>query len=225
VLCLDAANPKSYGGSGTVWKDLSGNGNNGTLTNGPTFDSGNGGSISFDGVNDYTIIGNTTPSSLLGNPVFTVEGWFKKSGSWSGGSTWGIGGNGSLQGINSWTAGATDIISIDLWGTSTYSTGQTYSANIWKYCVWIYRGSTFTTSNISIYIDTVEYTGLSLQILRGGSGTPNINNSGIVLGRAGTIENAYYGKPVISNFKIYNRALSNTEILQNYNATKSRFGL
>lgn len=52
VFALDAANKKSYPGSGTTWKDLSGNGNDGTLTNGPTFDSGNGGSIVLDGTND-----------------------------------------------------------------------------------------------------------------------------------------------------------------------------
>ena len=51
VLALDAASPRSYPGSGTVWNDLVGS-NNGTLTNNPTFDSGNGGSIVFDGTDD-----------------------------------------------------------------------------------------------------------------------------------------------------------------------------
>ena len=59
VLALDAGNTKSYPGSGTTWTDLSGKGNNGTLTNGPTFDSGNGGAIFFDGGNDYVTTGNT----------------------------------------------------------------------------------------------------------------------------------------------------------------------
>ncbi|MFO7969751.1 MAG: LamG-like jellyroll fold domain-containing protein, partial [Candidatus Izemoplasmatales bacterium] len=53
MLALDAANPKSYPGSGTTWNDLSGNGNDGVLVNGPTFDSGNNVSLVFDGVNDY----------------------------------------------------------------------------------------------------------------------------------------------------------------------------
>ena len=53
VLCLDAANKLSYPGSGTTWYDLSGNANNGTLTNGPTFNSANSGSIVFDYIDDY----------------------------------------------------------------------------------------------------------------------------------------------------------------------------
>ena len=70
VLCLDAGNSKSYPGTGTTWTDLSGNGNNGTLTNGPTYSSANGGSLVFDGTNDYT----QTP--LSGTfPQITVEFW------------------------------------------------------------------------------------------------------------------------------------------------------
>ena len=53
VMCLDAGNPKSYPGSGTTIRDVTGNGYNGTLTNGPTFSSANGGVIVLDGINDY----------------------------------------------------------------------------------------------------------------------------------------------------------------------------
>jgi len=56
VLALDAADKLSYRGSGTTWRDLSGNNNTGTLTNGPTFNAGNLGSIVFDGTNDYVNI-------------------------------------------------------------------------------------------------------------------------------------------------------------------------
>ena len=55
VLALDAANTKSYVSGSTVWRDLSGNNNSGSLTNGPTFNSANGGSIVFDGVDDYCV--------------------------------------------------------------------------------------------------------------------------------------------------------------------------
>jgi hypothetical protein len=58
VLCLDAANRKSYSGTGTTWSDLSGNNYNGTLTNGPTFNGANGGSIVFDSTDDFVNVGN-----------------------------------------------------------------------------------------------------------------------------------------------------------------------
>jgi hypothetical protein len=60
ILALDSGDRNSYSGSGTSWTDLSGNGNTGTLTNGPTYSSTNGGSIVFDGSNDYIDLGNKT---------------------------------------------------------------------------------------------------------------------------------------------------------------------
>ena len=77
VLCLDAASRKSYPGSGTTWFDRSGNGNNGTLTNGPTFSSDNGGSIVFDGTNDYVNCGTTLGN--FGTSNFTINFFFKTS--------------------------------------------------------------------------------------------------------------------------------------------------
>ena len=73
VLYLDAANPKSYVSGSTTWGDLSRGGNNGTLVNGPTFDGGNGGSIVFDGVNDY---GTVPTNPLLITTEFTKSIWF-----------------------------------------------------------------------------------------------------------------------------------------------------
>ena len=60
VFCVDAGDKMSYPGAGTTWTDLSKNRNNGTLTNGPTFDSANGGSIVFDGTDDYVNFGSQT---------------------------------------------------------------------------------------------------------------------------------------------------------------------
>ena len=75
VLCLDAANKDSYPGSGTTWSDLAGS-NNGTLTNGPTFDSGNGGSLVFDGVNDTVTMGSSSTRTNLGiTSYFTFDIW------------------------------------------------------------------------------------------------------------------------------------------------------
>lgn len=225
VLNLDAANTKSYVSGSTNWFSLGNPSLSGSLVNGPTFDRNNGGSIVFDGVNDHAIIG-VTPTSLQGNPTFSVEGWFKRNSSWVGGATWGIGGNTFLNGINSYNfPGYDNQVSIDLWGASTYTTGQTYSLTEWKHVVWTYNGGGFTTSNIIIYINTIPYTGVNLITNRGGSGTPNINSTGIVLARAGTLDTNYYSPISIANFKIYSRVLSQQEITQNYNALKSRFGL
>ena len=73
VLCLDAADKKSYPGSGTTWTDRSGNGNNSTLTNGPTFDSANGGSIVFDGSDDISL----TTSNLTITGDQSIETFLK----------------------------------------------------------------------------------------------------------------------------------------------------
>ena len=74
VMHLDAAQLRSYPTTGTTWTDLSGNGNNGTLINGPTFNSGNGGSIVFDGVNDYVTGFNSI--SINTTSSFAIEFWF-----------------------------------------------------------------------------------------------------------------------------------------------------
>ena len=74
VLCLDAGNTKSYPGSGTTWTDLSGNGNTGTLTNGVGYSGDNLGSLSFDGVNDFTST-ITGEDFNFGTGDFTIECW------------------------------------------------------------------------------------------------------------------------------------------------------
>jgi len=219
VFNMDAANRASYPRSGTTAIDTVGN-ISGTL-NGTTFENINSGVFNFDGIDDYVIYTNFT--DIQGNSAFTVDGWFKRSGTWSGGATWGLGGNTTSQGINSWNYNNSNEIAIDLWGTSTYSTGQTYSLTEWKHCVWTYNGGGFTTSNIVIYVNGIAYTGGDLSTLRGGSGTPNINSTGLVFSRAGTTVNNFYGKPIIANFKVYNRVLTAAEVLHNYNALKGRF--
>jgi hypothetical protein len=76
VLELDAADRNSYVSGSTTWFDLSGNSNSGSLVNGPTFDSANGGSIVFDGTNDFVNLG--TPSTLVGLQVpLTINLWAK----------------------------------------------------------------------------------------------------------------------------------------------------
>ena len=76
-LWLDASNPSSYPGSGTTWYDLSGNGNNGTMVNGVTYSTANGGVMSFDGVNDIV---NFTNSLIVNNLTgHTISLWIKRN--------------------------------------------------------------------------------------------------------------------------------------------------
>lgn len=75
VLNLDAGNPASYSGSGTTWTDLSGNGNNGTLVNSPTYNANNQGYLSFNGSNTYVDLPASSSSFNVGSGDFTIETW------------------------------------------------------------------------------------------------------------------------------------------------------
>jgi len=224
VLYLDAANKKSYPGSGTTWSDLSGNGYNGTLTNGPTFDSGNGGSIVCDGVDDR-ITTSGTPTELQGDPSFTISMWVKRlANEVTNTGIWGFGGDITNQGINSWWNVNSNEITIDTWGQATFTTGQTYPLNEWVYVSWQKIAGAMTRANCILWKNLTSYTGVALTVLRAENVAPNINNNGVVLGR---VSNAY-SVPVNFQYSltnIYNRVLTAAEIQQNYNATKGRFGL
>jgi hypothetical protein len=224
VLYLDAANPSSYVSGSTTWRDISRGGNNGTLVNGPTFDNGNGGSIVLDGVNDY-VTTITTPPQLLGDPSLTVSGWFfRLSNLPTNTGTWGFGGNTINQGINSWWFNNNNQITIDTWGQATFTTGVEYPLQQWVYATWQKVAGPMTRANCILWRNLDSYTGNQLTILRSENVAPNINNNGVTIGRISTT----YNVPVnirVSSFSVYNRVLSAQEILQNYNATKTRFGL
>jgi hypothetical protein len=206
VLSLDAGDRNSYPGGGTVWNDMSGNGNNGTLTNGSTFSFDNGGSIVFDGVNDYV---NTT-LNIDANPN-TLCSWCYPTAVTST-SGYGI----VLTDNGGWDKGFE--INNSLWqihvGTNLTSTGVSAFANIWQYgCL------SYTSTSMNFYLNGV---------LVWSGGSPGVSaGSNVEIGRAnysgGNGSRFFVGK--ISNVFIYNRALSSTEILQNYNATKTRYGL
>ena len=228
VLDLDAAKRDSYVGTGTAWNDISGNRNNGVLTNGPTFNSANGGSIVFDGTNDYVGCGTDLPSSLTSNPNFTISGWFKLNSNFNNGATWAFGlVSGNPNNINSFCSVQNEI-SISLANVCIFGTGQFYDST-WKYVVWTKTSGVFSRNNISIYINGTTYTGGSL-INRFGNETttPNIlTGNSFAIGKSNSSSNSMTQLSSIfcSNFTCYSRALSSTEILQNYNATKGRFGL
>jgi hypothetical protein len=229
VLYLDAANTKSYVSGSTTWSDISRGGNNGTLVNGPTYSSANGGYITCDGINDYIEVLDN--SSLdFGSGSFTVEYWFRKLSTTTGfdniwgPNKWRVGspgtnewaltiGNGSVGTGNNYSFG------VEV-GTTIYGTGESsevLSLNVWYQLIGIREGGTFKTYLNGILKQNVSPPGFTT--------SSSINNLGRNLRINNSTADVLYTAADNSILRIYNRALSATEVLQNYNATKSRFGL
>ena len=212
VLCLDAANKNSYPGSGTTWTDLSGNGNNGTLTNGPTYSSANMGSIVFDGSDDYVNIAN---ASNLNVSSQTISIWFLYT-SIPGNGVSVLGKHdsvGSYSGYNMYLyAGSVGCQFKNASNTDVGSFGTVMSANTWSNITFKFTiGGTMTLYKNENKISTTSL------------GSLTISSQPLRIGRSvDTYWSALPGR--VANVQIYNRELSDGEVLQNYNATKSRFG-
>jgi hypothetical protein len=220
VLALDAANTESYPGSGTVWTDLSGNGNTGTLTNGPTFNSSNLGSIDFDGVNDFVTVADSSNLNF-GTDNFTVLVWVTGISTYPGSAKCIIqkGGrfDGNVPGWSMiWAGSPTDLYFI-ISSDSARLEGRTQpNSGLNGWVGYKMLGMRRNNGNWSQIVDTT--------ITSLGTFTGNVNGSSVLnIGRH-TTYNSHLSNTV-SNVTIYNRALTATEILQNYNATKGRFGL
>jgi hypothetical protein len=206
LLYLDAANSRSYSGSGLSVYDLSGSGNTSLLINGPTYLSSNLGTFVLDGSNDYinvnslaNILSYTAYTKIL---YFYVTNFATSNNMISGGFSgahafW-------LQGLQKLYAGHNGA-----WSTVTGNT--TLSLNTWYFGAVTYSNST----GWKLYLNGRE-DGTSADTTTFGGAQE------IVIG-AYSGGNNFSGR--ISNVQIYNRALSATEIVQNYNATKKRYGL
>lgn len=220
VLCLDAGNTKSYPGTGTAWTDLSGNGNNGTLTNGPTYSSANKGSIVFDGVNDVCISSNNM--NITGDINATLSVWVNFitiNSAWNCqimfGDPYTVRGGfaifeGGLAGAGGLTLGFYQ-------GKGAYKTSLV-TTNTWYNIVATKSSGAISSSNTKLYLNGNE---LSLTFNCIGE-TVNAQNDKLRVGNDQADETANSN---IASAIAYNRALSASEVLQNYNATKGRFGL
>ena len=216
VLYYDAANPVSYPGTGTTWTDLSLSRRSGTLVNGPTYSPNDLGSIVFDGTNDYVDFSTSLGSST----TVTIEMWAKIGAGYSGRMFFGFliydvwCGSGHLG----YNTGASDV-----YGISSTTVSSLGLVNNWKHYTFEMRSDVSYTNN-KIYINGVSQT-LSQQ--SGGENTGNRNfNSGT--GRIAVWASNISGFCMPMNcatFKIYNRALTQEEITQNFNAQRSRYGL
>ena len=214
VLNYDAAQRRSYPTTGTAITDLSGTGNNGTLTNGPTFNSANGGTIVFDGTNDYINCG----SSISINPsALTYCAWIKgtaftnayisvisKNEPLNTTATLLIKSNGKLA----LYIYANAIVNYDGTGVNTLS------VNNWYHLCLTYSSAAGLKGYVNGSVDGSA----------AANGAITTSSQPVWIASHPSIPGRNFNGNV-SNAQIYNRALSATEILQNYNATKSRFGL
>jgi hypothetical protein len=210
VLELDAGNIKSYPGTGTTWFDKSGYANNGTLINGPTFNDANNGSIVFDGVDDYATASSAAFTFGTGN--FTLDVWVKPLSFTSYGHML------SLPDQNTFTLKFDTIADSPGGGTIYYYPNTNYgNTPLWKAVVNTWCNVTLVRlSNVAYTYLNGNFTGTS----------SNFNNN--ITTQLLSIHKGYGGEfasSQMATIKVYNRALSDTEVLQNYNATKTRFGI
>ena len=206
VLHLDAGNAASYPGTGTTWTDLSVNGNNGTLVNGPTYSSANGGSIVFDGTSHKVDCGNAASLQIT---VGTISAWINAT-------TGNSGYNGIITKQLAWGLFVYNnvLIAYDWGNSSNRSTGVTVGNDTWKYVAMSFTQTIGTPSNNAIiYINgsavlttTVKHVNQTVQVTTDGNAIQ-----------------CMAGK--ISQIAIYNRVLSSTEVTTNYDALRARYGL
>ena len=217
VLYLDAANTLSYQSGSTTWNDLSGNNRNGSLINGPTFNSQNGGSIVFDGVNDSVIVADTSMLDLAGNKTLcswvymgadsTGCGIVGKSNATDRGMALGYGWNSNGFMALAWNSTNNPFIVKNL------------NRDILK---WNYLAAVQDGTIRYLYVYDIE--GLRSSSFSGGIHSWD-NTQTLTIGNANNGNNLAPGNTRIAQTTVYNRALTPQEVLQNYNATKSRYNL
>ena len=204
---------------GTIWTDLSGNGNTGTLTNGPTYSSANGGSIVFDGVNDYVNLGNA--SSITKSSQITINCWVRLISLPVGFNNGAVIVRGDTSYVLYWyeTTGSNNRLWFYLPGIdSSLTSAASYLTPSFTTNIWYNISATYDGSSSNLYVNAVL-----VSTATGKSGLINGSNN-IYLGYAKDSD-AYPLNGNISQASIYNRALSASEISQNFNAMRGRYGI
>lgn len=237
VMHLDAANTKSYIGSGTTSTDLLGSGSTLTLTNGPTYSTDNRGYFSFDGTNDYAILNNNQVADALTD--MTVSIWVYRD--WT--NTYGVGTASSyrplISKVSDIGAGAGWDLGLSANRTLAFYTQQSGGVNY-----------NMRTANVSSILSTASWANIVASYSGGFNGlirlylnsnelTTNFIGSGTVASMSTTANICYaarnggsadtapvkYNNIRMSATQIYNRQLTNAEVLQNFNALRGRYGI
>ena len=205
IYDLDGAVSRSYSGSGLTVYDAETNAIAGTLVNGVTYSTNNNGFFTFDGTNDYINVSNDSSFQISSG---TISAWARTSS--PGGSFRGIV---AKQGAYGLFYADSVLVSYD-WNTgATRSTGLNIADNNWKNVVMTFQSG--VSNGTFIYINGVSVLTTTITIFN------QINN---LFGGAEANANQFASCQV-SSFKMHNRALTAAEVLQNYNATKRRYGL
>jgi hypothetical protein len=218
VLCLDAANPASYPGSGTTWNDLSGNSNTGTLTNGPTFTTDGLGAIVFDGADDSVVVDNSSTLQITNS--ITINLWVnvQVAASTTGGC--GVVTKGTFAGepTNDY-----DYMMYITDASTAFAFYKKNSAGVSQNLAVSYN-SALKWSFLTVTLNDTDaklYTNSQLALTSTFTSGIRSSNDNLLIGKGWNARlNGF-----ISGVQIYNRALSADEVLQNFNATKTRFGL
>lgn len=215
IYFLDAGNPSSYPGSGTTWTDLMGSGKNMTLYGSPTYSSANGGYILFVPASSQYA---ETLSSFLTLLTFSVEVWHYYTGTNTGSfpclvsEIW----PGTTANLNIVFGNYpnTSALYINYYINPGWqsSAGTVLTPNTWYHLVGIYSGT-----NLLIYVNGVNV------VTTPNTQTPNSSTAGYRLMRRWDLGDYWGGR--IGIFRMYNRALTASEVAQNFANARTRFGL
>jgi len=218
VLALDAGDTNSYSGSGTTWTDLSGQGNNGTLANGPTYNSGNGGYIEFDGTNDDCDLSSIPP--VNGNEI-TFSVWNYGIDAKQSSIIW-LSGSSGIRMLQVHLPYSGNIVYFDAGdgvGESVDYDRINKTASNSEYQGWHHWVFTKNATNGTMYIY------LDGSLWHSGTGKTRTIGTPDTIRSIGSAGNNNYHRGYISNLQLYNRELSLTEVKQNFNALRGRFSI
>jgi hypothetical protein len=202
VLCLDAANTKSYAGTGTAWNDLSGNGNNGTLVNSPTHTPGSSAYFTFNGTNTYVNFAYVQPAQNSSS-TFSWNIWVYTTINRDGDI---------LMGCRNSSLNFTKLTTNNMEYYPT-SFGGAMPLNVWQNVCIVKNGTTMSYYRNGSLISSVTAAGsqISVPFFIGGDPLPGAG--------------VEFSSARIAQVSVYNTSLTADQISQNFNALKGRYGL
>jgi hypothetical protein len=221
VLYLDAANINSYPGAGTTWTDLSGNQNNAALTNGPTYSSANRGTIFFDGSDDSAIVTNNNGFGMSGSaPNISMDMWVNLPR--RGFPFYQVAGFRNSSNFDFYilildASGATANIEARI-RTAGSQSDIPYVDYMSYYNKWTHLAFTVSPTISNLYIN-----GKLVGSIGSIAGNLGATSGNFVVGNSQ--DNTWKTRGNMGSIRVYNRALSATEVIQNYDALKGRYGL